>query len=104
MPKYFKYEDFCKEVDKSDLLIGNNAEWAKEIAERTPQADVAEVIHAKWMTQIWDGNDWISVPYATHKYGIGPYCSACNGNALLNGAEESVASMFCPHCGAIMDG
>lgn len=42
MEKYFKYEDFCKEVDKGDLLVGNNAEWAKEIARRTPAVEIAE--------------------------------------------------------------
>ena len=38
MGKIINYDDFCKEVDKGDLLIGNNAEWAKEIAWRTPEA------------------------------------------------------------------
>lgn len=38
MGKIINYDDFCKEVDKGDLLVGNNAEWAKEIAWRTPAA------------------------------------------------------------------
>ncbi|MBQ8245822.1 MAG: hypothetical protein IJZ42_01700 [Lachnospiraceae bacterium] len=42
MDRYIKCEDFCKEVDKGDLLVGSNAEWAKEIAQRTPIADVVE--------------------------------------------------------------
>lgn len=39
MGKIIDYDDFCKEVDKGDLLVGNNAEWAKEIAWRTPEAN-----------------------------------------------------------------
>lgn len=38
MGKTINYEDFCKEVDKGDLLVGDNAKWAKEIAWRTPEA------------------------------------------------------------------
>lgn len=41
MDRYLKYEDFCKEVDKGDLLVGDNAELAKEIARRTPAVTVA---------------------------------------------------------------
>lgn len=40
MGKIINYDDFCKEVDKGDLLVGNNAEWAKEIAWRTPEASL----------------------------------------------------------------
>ena len=45
MDKYFRYEDFCKEVDKGDLLVGNNAEWAKEIARRTPAVEIFDTKH-----------------------------------------------------------
>lgn len=40
MGKIINYDDFCKEVDKGDLLVGNNAQWAKEIAWRTPEAPI----------------------------------------------------------------
>lgn len=32
--KYVNFNNFCKEIDKGELLIGNNAEWAKEIASK----------------------------------------------------------------------
>lgn len=40
MTRYIECEAACAEVDKGDLLIGNNAEFAKEIINRTPAADV----------------------------------------------------------------
>lgn len=40
MAQYIECEVACAEVDKGDLLIGNNAEFAKEIINRTPTADV----------------------------------------------------------------
>ena len=41
MPRYIDCEKACAEVDKGDLLVGNNAEFAKEIINRTPATDVA---------------------------------------------------------------
>ena len=40
MARYIECETACAEVDKGDLLVGNNAEFAKEIINRTPTADV----------------------------------------------------------------
>jgi hypothetical protein len=37
----------CAEIDKGDLLVGNNAEFAKEVINRTPTADVVEVVRCK---------------------------------------------------------
>ena len=45
--EYIERGAACKEVDKGDLLVGNNAEWAKEIIYRTPSADVVEVVRCK---------------------------------------------------------
>lgn len=47
MKKYIDCELACAEVDKGNLLVGNNAEWAKEIINRTPIADVVEVVRCK---------------------------------------------------------
>lgn len=41
---YIEIEKAIAEIDKGDLLVGNNAEWAKEILYRTPTADVVEVV------------------------------------------------------------
>lgn len=47
MAEYINKETACAEVDKGDLLVGNNAEFAKEIINRTPAADVVEVVRCK---------------------------------------------------------
>lgn len=44
MMAYIEIEKAIAEIDKGDLLVGNNAEWAKEILYRTPTADVVEVV------------------------------------------------------------
>lgn len=36
--------DFYREVNKGDLLVADNAQRAKEIAERTPTIDAVEVV------------------------------------------------------------
>jgi hypothetical protein len=47
MKEYIDREAVCAEIDKGDLLVGNNAEWAKEIVHRTPTADVVAVVRCK---------------------------------------------------------
>ena len=56
-----------------------------EDKERFPAADVAPVIHGKWI----------------HKNGE-MYCSVCGSEALMD--EVYYESPYCPDCGAIMDG
>lgn len=47
MARYIDAEMACAEVDKGDLLVGNNADFAKEIIRRTPSVDVVEVVRCK---------------------------------------------------------
>jgi hypothetical protein len=47
MPRFIDAEMACAEVDKGDLLVGNNADFAKEIIRRTPSADVVGVTRCK---------------------------------------------------------
>ncbi len=44
MPRFIDAEMACDEVDKGDLLVGNNADFAKEIIRRTPSVDVVGVV------------------------------------------------------------
>ena len=81
---YIKIEKAIVEIDKGDLLVGNNAEWAKEILYRTPTADVAEVKHGEWVT-------------LEAEIGLCA-CSLCDHKILR--AECN----YCPNCGAKMDG
>ena len=52
---YIKIEKAIAEIDKGDLLVGNNAEWAKEILFRTPTADVEKVKHGEWIHTVEKG-------------------------------------------------
>ena len=61
--QYIKYEDFCKEVDAGDLLVGDNAQWAKELAHRTPVADVVERDVFKMMLE-----NAMAIPKLIHLY------------------------------------
>ena len=44
---YIEREKAIAEINKGDLLVGNNAEWANEILNRIPTADVVEVVRCK---------------------------------------------------------
>ena len=47
MPRFIDADMACAEVDKGDLLVGNNADFAKEIIRRTPSVDVVGVTRCK---------------------------------------------------------
>jgi hypothetical protein len=47
MAEYIEREKAIAEIDKGDLLVGDNAKWAKEILYRTPTADVVPVVRCK---------------------------------------------------------
>lgn len=92
MAKYIKKETALKVVEKygttNDFALGKHTGLAiciaSEIAD-IPAADVAPVVHARW------------IPFHSEIAGDIQYCSNCKiGNAAK--------SDFCPHCGAIMDG
>lgn len=61
-------------------------EKAAQMLEQLPAADVAPVVHGRW---IYD------------KKAQRPYCSVCKG--YFHGATNSPMS-YCPNCGAKMDG
>jgi hypothetical protein len=87
MYEYIKRTDVIAEVNRGDLLVGNNAEWAREIIWRTPYADVAEIHHEQWHpnTRHFDG-----VEVTTYT------CSRCHF-----GTDR--ISKYCPECGSKMD-
>ena len=84
MYEYIKRTDAIKEVNRGDLLVGNCAEWAREIIWRTPYSDVVEVKHAKWIEK----HRFFSTTYM---------CSNCSSGSVRK-------SPFCADCGAKMDG
>lgn len=114
MARYINCELACAEVDKGDLLVGNNAEWAKEIIYRTPAADVVDVVHGQW--ELYDDNE---DGYSHHR------CSNCKEDAIFTYESEDMydegydgewhyigdicvgidehLTKFCPHCGTKME-
>lgn len=63
---------------------------AAMFADRIPAADVAPVVHARWV-QDADG-DW--------------YCTNCDEVVAIceSGRERTYRKLYCPNCGAKMDG
>lgn len=78
--KYIRVEDACMEIDRGDLLVGNNADWAKEIIHRTPTVEVREVAYGSWKR------------YSATMM----ECSACKRHVTYHKYE------YCPHCGTKM--
>ena len=98
MYEYIKRTDAINEINRGDLLVGNNAEWAREIIWRTPYADVKEVKHGHWIE--------VKIPTGISAFGFKELtidslkCSICSGK--INVSEGHYR--FCPHCGAEMNG
>lgn len=75
-------------------MVGNNAEWAKEIATNMPAANVAPVVCGKWVARY----------VGTYAYPVFE-CSVCKGVALLGFGREHImqtTTAYCPNCGAKM--
>lgn len=88
MPEYSEKEAIKAAVRKrlnNSLIIS----WLIRIINEIPAADVAPVVHGRW---VWDEETdcWV--------------CSNCEASALNNYRGNSTDSNYCPNCGAIMDG
>ena len=98
MYEYIKRTDAINEVNRGDLLVGNNAEWAREIIWRTPYADVIEVKHGHWVR--------VQMPTGISAFGHKEMticyfkCSICGGKIDVNECHYH----YCPYCGAEMNG
>lgn len=93
MSDFISREAAIEEIDKwldtvGTVLVGEGLSAYGELIgciEDTPTADVAPVVHAKW------------IPFHSQAAGDIQYCSACDV-----GFDAPMG--FCPHCGARMDG
>jgi hypothetical protein len=77
--------DYIKRSDALKSLYNDYAYAAMDVIKRVPAADVAEVVHAKW------------IPFHSEAAGDIQYCSACD-------IGFDARMDYCPHCGARMDG
>ena len=79
--------DYIRRDDALEITTRTCGDYAAAFAEikKLPAADVAEVVHAKW------------IPFHSEAAGDIQYCSACD-------IGFDARMDYCPHCGARMDG
>lgn len=100
----------CKEAGKDHNGCKCRACWVDDMCGEVidaPAADVAPVVHGRWTAQCVVETDggWAleDMPYNEYQHS-NPICSICRKTALLDGGEDYVTSLYCPNCGARMDG
>ena len=76
------------EDDKAAVTIATAKKLVRSIVYRTPTADVAPVVHGRWIEK------------EKYTFGIMYDCSLCENRILDNGHPWN----YCPNCGAKMDG
>lgn len=94
-------------------FFGEHATWDHPITDgcmavrsdfimNIPAADVAPVVHGKWIVHKWsDDDDWGYIDYKTIT------CSNCGYRqewSSLDKGRYIKESLYCPECGAKMDG
>lgn len=82
MPRYIDAEKI-----KYTEHINGDVTVSKDLVEKIPTADVQEVRHGKW-----DVKD------------LTPYCSICHKPSEYECDGVHSQPLFCPNCGAKMDG
>lgn len=75
------------EDEKSTVTIATAKKLVRSIIYRTPTADVATVVHGRWIEQ------------EKYTFGVMYDCSICGSRILDNGHSWN----YCPSCGAKMD-
>ena len=100
MKEYIEREALIKELNKAPAHFGSGdiqygILLSKDIVEKQPIADVAEVKHGEWRDKDWSG-------IAVKGYMA---CSQCN--VMIPRCEDTQYCLnylyFCPKCGAKMD-
>ena len=94
MTEYIKRENVLAKIDefaKQNIAHGFpvdvfDIEMMKKMVEKLPAADVAPVVHGRWVYHNFD-----------------TICSECRKSAIFDEWENQAETKFCPHCGAKMD-
>ena len=84
----------------------NRRTWAKAICvlHDLPAADVAPVVHGRWVAIRENELSGWQPELACCKPIGGYFCSRCRCEAVYSYNGKYVLSSFCPNCGARMDG
>ena len=85
MAEYIKRETAVRAVMAAKWVDGSDGAMAMEIVASPAAADVAPLVHGRW------------IPFHSKISGDIQYCSACEIGFVAK-------SDYCPHCGAMMDG
>lgn len=85
--------DVCETDDFGGVDYGFGMKNIKELINAIPAADVAPVVHGKWIVR-FDG------PYKRRRC----YCSHCGKHNGVGGIAQNQEKPYCPNCGAKMDG
>lgn len=94
MNECIERETAIKRVMETKWESGSDGAAAMEIVAATPAADVAPVVHARWIHSRYDD---CSEQFELVK------CSQCNHEAYAM-AFYVRGGNYCPNCGAKMDG
>lgn len=96
MAEYIKRETAVRAVMAAKWVDGSDGAMAMEIVASPPAADVAPVVHGRWIS--WEEAENFVPSPDRHE------CCVCHDAAqvLVNGLE--LLSDYCPNCGAKMDG
>lgn len=84
MDEYINKQAFLDHMKRTDRYFN-----VKFDIENFPNADVAPIVHAHWISKNPHGYEWIFV------------CSNCD---YIDGYPFNDRSNYCPNCGAKMDG
>ena len=85
MAEYIKRETAVRAVMAAKWVDGYDGAMAMEIVASPPAADVAPMVHGRWIS------------FHSEAAGDIQYCSACE-------IGFDAKTDYCPHCGAKMDG
>lgn len=92
MAEYIEREEISSIIKTGGFWEEEDREVALTCVDQTPAADVAPVVHGRWIHNP-DYESWAEMYM----------CSACNRNALTDGDYRHKLSDYCPNCGAKMD-
>ena len=88
MARYIDAEQAIRLIEHDNLLqVYYSKSDAIDCINATPTADVQAVRHGKWITK-----------------DLTPYCSVCHRPSEYECDGVHSKPLFCPHCGAKMDG
>lgn len=116
MAEYIKREAVYSEICTDDNLSSYEKAYCCEIIKAIPAADVAPVVHGRWILEAHDER-------VNYRWNVTAECSECCDeqkeiwagffpnvppciarDVALISAESVKLSNYCPSCGAIMDG